>query len=86
MLDFIVILLIAYTISTPFMFFKAIKYGVKLASEPEKAAEEPIFHVPSQKKKPVMTAEEDRRAQILQNINNYNGSSTGQRKVEVKHD
>ena len=86
MLDIIVILLIAYTLATPFIYSKAIKYGVKLASEPEKVAEEPMFHIPTPKKKPVMTAEEDRLAQILQNINNYNGSSVGQRKVEVKHD
>jgi hypothetical protein len=31
-----------------------------------------------------MTAQEDRLTQILSNIDNYNGSPDGQKKVEVK--
>ena len=82
----LLIILIAYALITPYFYAKAVKFGIRLVDKPEKTASEPIFDVPIPKKKPKMTAEEDRRAQILANINNYNGTSVGQRKVEVKHD
>ena len=78
--------LTAYLLFTPFLYYKAIQFGMKVSSEPKKAADEAIFHVPVPKKKPKMTAEEDRMTQILRNIDNYNGDSKGQIKVEVKHD
>lgn len=71
---------------SPYFVYRAIKFGMKIAQNPEKASEENTFVVPMPKKKPKMTAEEDRKAQILRNIDNYNGSSVGQVKVEVKHD
>lgn len=86
MTDILLIVLIAYALMTPYFYTKAVKFGMKLVDKPEKVAEEAIFNVPIPKKKPKMSPEEDRRAQILANINNYNGSSEGQRKVEVKHD
>ena len=78
--------LIAYVAVTPLFYAKAVKFGIKLANNPDKTVEEPVFHVPMPKKQPKMTPEEDRMAQILKNIDNYNGSSQGQVKVEVKHD
>ena len=86
MVNIILCVLIAYLLITPYFYAKAVKFGMKLADKPEKVAEEPFFSVPKPKKKPKMTAEDDRRAQILANIDNYNGSSVGQVKVEVKHD
>jgi hypothetical protein len=76
----------AYCLVSPFLLAKAVMFGAKLANKPEKVEEWKIFDVPMPKKKPKMTAEEDRKAQILRNIDNYNGSSVGQVKVEVKHD
>lgn len=76
----------AYCLISPFLLAKAMMFGMKLANKPEKAEEWKIFDIPTPKKKPKMTAEEDRMTQILRNIDNYNGSSVGQVKVEVKHD
>lgn len=85
-LNVLLIILVAYVIWSPYIVLKAVKFGMKLVDEPKKAVAEPIFNVPTRKEKPKMTAEEDRMAQILRNIDNYNGSSVGQVKVEVKHD
>ena len=85
-IDILLIILVVYAICTPFIVLKAVKFGMKLVDKPEKVAEEPLFSVPTPKKKPKMTAEEDRMYQILRNIDRYNGTSQGQVKVEVKHD
>ena len=85
-LEILLIILVAYAIFVPYIVLKAVKFGMKLVDEPKKAVAEPIFNVPIRKEKPKMTAEEDRMTQILRNIDNYNGSSAGQVKVEVKHD
>ena len=84
--NILLIILVAYVIWSPYIVLKAVKFGMKLVDEPKKVASEPIFSVPIPKQKPKMTAEEDRMTQILRNIDNYNGSSAGQVKVEVKHD
>ena len=78
--------LVAYVLVTPLFYMKAVKFGMKLSREPEKAMEEPVFHIPEKKEVPKMTAEQDRLHQILTNIENYNGSSLNQKKVEIKHD
>ena len=85
MLNIILCVLVAYALCTPLFYAKAVKFGIKISSEPEKTAEEPIFNIAPPKKKPQMTTEQDRIAQILTNIDNYNGTSFGQNKVEVKH-
>lgn len=65
----------------PFIF---IKLGMAIGN---KTKEEPvaIFNVPKPKKKPQITPEQDRIMQIMSNIDSYNGSAVGQKKVEVKH-
>lgn len=85
-INILLIILVAYVIWSPFMVLKAVKFGMKLVDEPQKTAAEPIFNVQIPKKKPKMTAEEDRMTQILRNIDNYNGTPQGQVKVEVTHD
>lgn len=77
-------LLVVYVLVSPLFYAKAVKFGIKLYGEPEKTASEPIFNVPVPKKKPKMTPEQDRQAQILRNIDNYNGTSLGQQKVKVE--
>lgn len=76
----------AYCLVSPFLLAKAVIFGAKLANKPEKVEDWKVFDIPTPKKKPKMTPEEDRMTQILNNIDNYNGSSVGQKKVEVKHD
>lgn len=85
-IEILLVILVLYAVVSPIIFINAVKFGIKLVDEPEKAVSEPIFSVPKPKKKPKMTAEEDRMTQILRNIDNYNGSAVGQKKVEVKHD
>lgn len=75
-----------YCLISPFLLAKAVIFGMKLADKPEKIEEWRAFDIPKPKKTPKMTAQEDRMNQILRNIDNYNGSSQGQVKVEVKHD
>ena len=84
-MNILLIVLIIYVLITPFFYAKAVKFGMALVDKPEKAASELNFNVPIPKKKPKMTAEEDRMNQILRNIDNYSGDSRGQVKVEVKH-
>lgn len=82
--DIILIIMTAYIMVTPFFYAKVLKFGIKIGTKPENASEEPIFNVKMPKEKPKMTAEQDRMTQILRNIDNYNGTSAGQTKVEVK--
>jgi len=82
----LLIILGVYAVCSPFIVLYSVKFGMKMVEQPEKTASEPIFNVPIPKKKPKMTAEEDRMTQIMRNIDNYNGTSQGQVKVEVKHD
>ena len=84
MINVLLCILVAYLCVSPYFYAKAVKFGVKLAEKPAEAAEEPMFNMPVLKKKPKMTAQEDRITQILSNIDNYNGTSDGQKKVEVK--
>ena len=76
----------AYCLVSPFLLAKAVMFGAKMANKPEVVEEWKVFDIPKPKKKPKMTAEEDRMYQILRNIDNYSGDSKGQVKVEVKHD
>ena len=84
--NILLVILVLYVIWSPFLVVYGVKFGMKLVDRPEKVASEPIFSVPIPKKKPKMTAEEDRMNQILRNIDNYNGSAQGQVKVEVRND
>lgn len=79
--------LVAYVVVSPAFYAKALKFGMKIAQDPEEAAKEAImeeFHVPEKKNPPKMTAEEQRSVQILANIDRYNGTSAGQKKISVK--
>jgi len=81
--NFIFVILVLYIISTPYFYFKAMKFGMKIADKPEEAAEMPFFNVPEKKDKPKMTPMQDRETQILNNIDRYDGTSNGQVKVKV---
>ena len=80
--EIIGIILALYAVTTPFWVLKSIKFGMKCASEPEKAPEEPIFIVPKPAKK-VETPEEVRRMlDILDNIEAYDGTPNGQKEIK----
>lgn len=81
-ISLLLIILAIYVCITPWLFMKAVKFGVKLADKPEEAAEEPFFHVPVKRKAPKMTPEEKRDMQILANIQAYNGTSAGQVRIQ----
>lgn len=79
--------LVAYVVISPYFYAKALKFGIKLAQDPDEASKEAImgeFHVPKRRKEPKMTAEEKRSVQILANIDRYDGTSAGQKKVVVE--
>lgn len=78
----LLVVLAYYAVMTPIIVFKSVKFGIKVAEKPETAAEEPFFSVPKKKTEPKMTPEERRTAQILMNIDRYDGTSAGQ--VEIK--
>lgn len=75
-------LLVIYVMATPFFYAKAVKFGMKMADEPKTAAVEPFFTLPAKKKKPKMTPEEDRMTQIMANVDAYNGTAFGQKKIQ----
>lgn len=75
-------IVVGFAVFSQIMVIKAVKFGIKIAEKPEDAAEQPIFHIPEKKKKPEMTESEYRNAQILGNIDRYNGTSSGQVKVQ----
>lgn len=67
--------LLAYVIVAPVFY---IRFGMKIGSKEE----EPLtFNIPIPKKKPKMTQEQERLTKILSNIDNYNGTSAGQEKI-----
>ena len=82
--EILTIILALYAISTPVWIMTAVKFGLKVAEKPEKAVEEPLFHIPERKKEPEMTEHEFRNAQILANIDRYDGTSFGQEKVKPR--
>ena len=73
-------ILVVYVVISPLFYAKAVKFGMNLKENKS----EPIFNVPIPKKKPQMTPEQDRAAQIMANMDRYNGTSFGQKKVTVK--
>lgn len=73
--------LTAYVLVSPYFYYKAIKVGLRLAEKPEQVAEEPVFNLPTRKKKPKMTEAEKRDMKILANIDRYDGTSNGQEKI-----
>lgn len=80
------VILVAYVCASPIFYAKAVKFGIKIAQDPEEAAKEKImeeFTLPKKPHKPKMTPEEQRSIQILANIDRYDGTSAGQKKVEV---
>lgn len=80
--DILLVVLVIYVCVSPYFYAKAVKFGMKIADKPEKAAEEPFFHVPKKKTEPKMSPEEKRRVQILANIERYDGTSLGQEKIQ----
>ena len=77
-----IIIIVIFAVFSQIMQLYCIKYAVKLANKPEETAEEPFFHIPKRKKEPKMTESDYRTNQILANIDNYDGSSKGQKKVK----
>lgn len=83
--EIIAILLALYAISTPFWMMKAVKFGISVAEEPEKAAEEPIFNLPEKKEEPqpvVLTEEQQKYVDILENLEVFDGTSQGQKEIK----
>lgn len=85
-ISLLLIILAIYVCITPWLFMKAVKFGMKLVDKPEEAVNMPIFHLPEKKGKPKMSPEEDRLMQIYANIDRYDGTSFGQKEIVRKKD
>ena len=82
--DILMIAMVVYIMCTPIFIFKAVKFGMRIAVKPEKAAEEPVFNVP--KKGDRKRAKEqakvlERYKKIAQNLDKFNGTAEGQEKI-----
>lgn len=80
----LVLLILVFAAFSQILLIKAVKFGFKIGQKPEAAVVEPIFNVPAKKHEVEMTEADKRTAQILANIDRYDGTSRGQVKVEVK--
>ena len=84
--DILAIIVVIYAVFSPVWVLKAVKFGISVGNDPKEAVDEPIFHVPSEKKKvkaPVLSKEEQQIVDILENVDIYDGTSRGQKEIEV---
>ena len=84
--DILAIIIAIYAVFSPIWVIKAVKFGISVGENPKEAAEEPVFHIPSEKKKvktPVLSKEEQQIVDILENVDIYDGTSRGQKEIEV---
>lgn len=80
----------AYVMCTPIFLAKALKYGIRLASKPEEAADDSVLNIKMPKKKPKPTKEQEEAVRmveatmkILDNVDAYDGTGLGQK--EIRH-
>lgn len=72
-----------YLMILPFILLKFIKFGMRMATkEAEKIAEEPVFTVPKKKHTPKVPEEVQRTLDIMENINNFDGTGMGQKEIK----
>lgn len=84
--DILAIIVVIYAVFSPVWVLKAVKFGISVGNDPKEAVDEPIFHVPSEKKKvkaPILSKEEQQIVDILENVDIYDGTSRGQKEIEV---
>ena len=83
--EIIAVILCIYAAISPFIVIKAVKFGMKCAEDPQTAAEEPVFNVDIRKeaeKPAVLSPEEQQIIDILENIDVFDGTSTGQKEIK----
>ena len=88
--DILIMIMVAYLMFLPVIVMKSIEFGARLSNKPEDAAEVPVLNIFSTKKKAEQTAEQKKATAaleetmaILENIDAYDGTGTGQK--EIKH-
>lgn len=84
--DILAIIVVIYAVFSPVWVLKAVKFGISVGNDPKEAVDEPIFHVSSEKKKvkaPILSKEEQQIVDILENVDIYDGTSRGQKEIEV---
>lgn len=84
--DILAVILAIYAVFSPIWVIKAVKFGISVGNDPKEAVDEPIFHIPSEKKKvkaPILSKEEQQIVDILENVDIYDGTSRGQKEIEV---
>ena len=79
----ILIIMAVYLMVLPFILLKFIKFGMKIAvSETEKVASEPTFTIPKKKHTPKVPKEMQKTLDIMENINNFDGTGIGQKEIK----
>ncbi len=84
--NILAVVLVIYAVLSPLWVIKAVKFGISVGENHKEAAEKPVFHIPSEKKKvkpPVLSKEEQQIVDILENVDIYDGTSRGQKEIEV---
>lgn len=79
--DIVLVILAIYACSTPLWVVKSIKFGLKIAENTEKAAEEPVFNIPTKKNDIELPEEVKADIAVLENIEAYDGTSHGQKEI-----
>lgn len=79
--DIVLVILAIYACSTPLWVVKSIKFGLKIAENTEKAAEEPVFNIPPKKNDIELPEEVKADIAVLENIEAYDGTSHGQKEI-----
>lgn len=79
--EVIAIILALYACLTPAIILKSVKFGMSAAQTPKEAIEKPIFTV-KKKKTPDVPPEIQKGLDIIANIDNYDGTSTGQKEIK----
>lgn len=83
--EILAVILVLYAALSPFWVIKCVKFGIKCADDPEKAAEEPDISIPWPEKKAVnveLTPEQQRYVDIMTNIDTYDGTEVGQKEIK----
>lgn len=79
---FEIIIIVIYAAFSQFFVLMAVKFGMKCAGQPEKAVDEPIIRVRKKAKSPNLPKEHQKMMDIMENIDIYDGTSTGQKEIE----
>lgn len=75
-------LLIIYVIASPFIMMQCIKFGYRMAAEPEKESARRVMRRKTKSKEMRLSKEEEAERTYWYNVVNFDGTSKGQKPIE----